>query len=383
MPDYTPPTTLTQLITQYAGGSGPPQGTDAASDLHQAVRQLQGFLINFLSVSLDPDTGLIKSGVLSESTFTGSTDVIPASAIQGNIDGGKITAGTVSQAQLAIVDSDGDNGAVATVNVNNLAITSDKLAASAVIAGKIATGGVSASTQFAAGVVDAAALGTNAVTNDKVATGISGSKLSDDTVAPKAISNADLAGGETGLLWIDGTAVTSNKAAKIGGSLTATYNAATNTIEFAIAAASSANVAKFELTASGSSATTLTARTGWSKVAGPNYIAIDGTDPSKINITSTGTYLAFFSLVGYSCEAFQAQLVLTGVTGSPHYGNTVFIPLGTQSESSGQAVFTFTSATDYVQLYHIASRVQATNGLGYTAGSVPAKYGQLTIIKLA
>lgn len=61
---------------------------------------------------------------------------------------------------------------IRTADIQNAAVTSDKLGAAAVIAGKIAAGGISASDQFAAGVVDTAAIGDSQVTDGKLAAAV-------------------------------------------------------------------------------------------------------------------------------------------------------------------------------------------------------------------
>jgi hypothetical protein len=56
--------------------------------------------------------------------------------------------------------------AIATANIIDLNVTSGKLASGSVIAGKIGVGGISNSNQFAAGVVDTAAMANDSVTDD-------------------------------------------------------------------------------------------------------------------------------------------------------------------------------------------------------------------------
>lgn len=62
-----------------------------------------------------------------------------------------------------------------TSNLQDVSVTSAKLASGAVTAGKIAAGGISASDQFAAGVVDAAAIATDAVGSAEIVAGAVGS----------------------------------------------------------------------------------------------------------------------------------------------------------------------------------------------------------------
>jgi hypothetical protein len=92
----------------------------------------------------------------------------------------------------------------------DLSITSAKLAADSVIAGKIATGGVSASTQLAAGVVNNAALGALAVDGPKLAAGaVTAGKIATGGVS----AAAQLAAGVVDTAALGALAVDSSKLA--------------------------------------------------------------------------------------------------------------------------------------------------------------------------
>ena len=80
--------------------------------------------------------------------------------------------------------------AVETAKIKNLNVTSGKLGANAVIAGKIASGGVSAASQLASNVVETVKIKNLHVTEGKIATGaVTSSKLGNDAVIAGKIAN--------------------------------------------------------------------------------------------------------------------------------------------------------------------------------------------------
>lgn len=76
---------------------------------------------------------------------------------------------TLQPAPIHHVHKRVEPGSVDTLGLADGVVTSDKLAADAVVAGKIAAGAISQSSDFAAGVVDQAAIGTDAVGSDELA----------------------------------------------------------------------------------------------------------------------------------------------------------------------------------------------------------------------
>lgn len=108
------------------------------------------------------------------------------------VNTGDIT-GTISSTQIA------DN-AVTTPKLDALAITSDKLAANSVIAGKVAAAAIS-TTELAAGAVTADKLGANSVTAVKIAAGIiSTDKLVVGGIdAGTVLANLSITNGKLGL----------------------------------------------------------------------------------------------------------------------------------------------------------------------------------------
>lgn len=101
--------------------------------------------------------------------------------------------------------------AVTAAKIANATITGTQLASGAVTAGKIGTGGISASTQFASGVVDSTALASGAVTAGKIATnGVSASAQITDGI----VTNAKLADHKElvylKVIWFDEDLITGN-----------------------------------------------------------------------------------------------------------------------------------------------------------------------------
>jgi len=91
---------------------------------------------------------------------------------QVTIDGGKVTADSITALQIAanaITASEILAGAVTTVKLDALAVTADKIAANAIIAGKIAADAVTTNT-LAANAVTAAKIAADTITANEIAT---------------------------------------------------------------------------------------------------------------------------------------------------------------------------------------------------------------------
>lgn len=137
---------------------------------------------------------------------TGDVDDI-AAGIDGYVlrrSGTTLGFGQVATAGIADL-------AITAAKIANATITGTQLAAGAVTAGKIASGGISAAGQFAAGVVDSAALGSGAVIAGKIATGgVSAS----GQIADGIITNVKLADHKElvylKVIWFDENLVTGN-----------------------------------------------------------------------------------------------------------------------------------------------------------------------------
>lgn len=114
--------------------------------------------------------------------------------------------------------------------VNTGGITSNELASNAVIAGKINAGGISASNQFAVGVVDTTALGAQAVTLAKLARPASANLIIGQGAGADAIGAAlsgDVTMDAAGAVTIANNAVTT---AKIGSDAVTDVKIASNAV---------------------------------------------------------------------------------------------------------------------------------------------------------
>ena len=134
---------------------------------------------------------------MSRGAFARASAFVSAQAAQlaaGQIGSTELATGAVTNAKIAADAVTADKiqdgavgtpelatGAVTTAKIGALAVTSAELATGAVVAGKIATGGISAAGQFAAGVVDAAAILDGSITTTEIhpAASIAESQLAD------------------------------------------------------------------------------------------------------------------------------------------------------------------------------------------------------------
>jgi len=127
----------------------------------------------------------------------------------GTIDAAQVIASSIA-ASMAVVDglfgvaAEGitnsllGNGAVATINVQNLAITNPLLASLCVEAAQLATGAVTA-TKIAAAAVGTAAIQTAAITNALIANAaISGAQIQSATITGANIASATIADANIG-----------------------------------------------------------------------------------------------------------------------------------------------------------------------------------------
>ena len=379
MPVYTPWATLADLQTWYNGGAGHPFGTDAASDLDDSVRQLQGFLCTFLAASFHPTTGKLLPAAFDAGTY--ATDTIPASSISGDIDGStQIQAGTITNAQLSIYG--GAHGAAVVANViDDGAIIDRHISAGGIGEGKLAAGAIDSSTMFKAGIVNNAALATNAVADGNVS-GVSGTKIAVGTIEATSLATTGLAAGTVGLHAIDGDGATNNEICVIGGALTATIEPGTPpTLKFALAAGDGENYARFTSGSSGASvASTWTARGSWTKNSGGATKMVVGTPTTRIVLGSAGTYLIYFRSCHYSTEGTACQISMNAGA-LTQMGSGVFLPLGTGGASEGLGLITATASTDYIELEYYCERVDA-HGLGYAGAVAGVKFAEITIVQL-
>lgn len=373
-------TTLQDLIDQWHGGLGPPQGTDSAAELDDYIRQLQGFLVNFLNVSFNATDGTLKSSAITSATFTGGT--IPGSAITGDIDGGKLTANSVGYAQLTKWDNGDGTAAVRENTIDSDAVVRRHIKDGEVVAGKLGAGAINAASLFATGVVDSNALAASSVTNAKVSD-VSGVKLTANTVPATSLAVGPLTGTEIGLPVVVAPSSAASQIAKIGGALSATLNSATNTLVFALAAgvASEGTIYSWKNANSGTATTgSLQNVTGWTaKVDGDEVIDWSVAD-ARFNITEPGVYIVFFELSAYSVESFRAVLSVNGT--EKISGNDVFLPLGAGGTSHGFGIIEFTGATGYFTIGYHCGRTQATNGLGYSTLATPV-FGRVLLLAVA
>lgn len=374
-------TTLQELISQYDAGLGPPQGTDAASELDDYIRQLQGFLVNFLQVSFNATDGTLKPTAITQATFTGG--IIPGSALEGDINGNLLLANSVGYTQLAKWDNGAGQAAVKANTIDDDAIESRHIKDGEVGAGKLADGAVDAAAVLADDVVTTDAILNSAVTSAKIA-GLDGSKIDANTLPPTAIKSSltilPLA-SSIGLPVIVGPTSAGSQIATIGGALSATLVG--NVLTFALASAvgsGTGTVYTFTNSDTGASvvSATVTPRTNWSKVTGDSIVAWNAST-SVFDVTEEAVFIVFFELAGYSVESFRAVLSLNG--SAAILGNDVFIPIGTGGTSMGFGIVQL-SASGTIGLGYQCGRVQAANGLGYSTLSSPV-FGRLLLIAIA
>ena len=133
-----------------------------------------------------------------------NTAVTGAKIASDTITAGHIAADAIGSSELA--DNAVDSGAMAsnavtTAKITDLNITTSKLANNAVTAAKIANDTITASqiaanaigsSELADNAVDTAAIATSAVTDAKIASGISGTKITDETITPAKLDTSKL-----------------------------------------------------------------------------------------------------------------------------------------------------------------------------------------------
>lgn len=133
------------------------------------------------------DPNFKKISDMVEKTTIGTNDFVPIADMDEPADVNKNKKIKTSNLRKDILTSEMKDGQV----------TSGKLANDSVIAGKIATGGVSASAQLAAQVVDTSALKDANVTSDKLAKGsVIAAKLAIDAVETVKIKDAQVTAGK-------------------------------------------------------------------------------------------------------------------------------------------------------------------------------------------
>lgn len=347
-----------------------PAGTEPVSSLDDAIRQIVGFLQTFLAVSHDDSGGLLSGSVTESSVGSGA---IPPSSLKPGIDGSKLLSGSVDDPQIA-------DEAIKQRHIGDLAVGTDQLAALAVTAAKLAVDAV-ATSNIQDLAVTSAKVADLAITAAKIAS-VGGDKIADGTVTASASEvPADIvSAAKPGLVVLNPSGAANNAAAVVGGVLSATLNTGTTppTLTFAFAGSGptdTAGVALFDQTASGSTATSWTARTNtWTRRFGDSVASADG---SGITVSLAGTYLVFFGGLGYSCDGHQTRLMVG--TSDKAYGNVAFAPAGCQTMSEGCAALAL-NAGDVITLQTIASVVQASNGQGYTPSGMTTNVGYVRLI---
>lgn len=150
-------------------------------------------------------------------TYGSTTGVNDASAvILSTINAAMaVTNGLFGVAAGGITNSFLGNAAVATINVQNLAITNPLLASLAVQAANLASGSVT-STAIAAAAVGTAAIQNAAITNALIANlAVSGAQIQNATITGANIANATIAGANIALATITDANIATLSAGKI------------------------------------------------------------------------------------------------------------------------------------------------------------------------
>ena len=160
-------------------------------------------LSDSVQIQLDGTTLLVGGPGLKVNT----AGVTSNELANGAVIGGKIAAGGVSASNQFAA------GVVDTAALANLAVDSAKLANAAVTAGKIAAGGISNADQFAANVVTSAAIADNAVGSTEIASdAVIDVKIAANAVTTVKINNAAVTPAKADLSqgWVFTGALTAN-----------------------------------------------------------------------------------------------------------------------------------------------------------------------------
>lgn len=381
---YTPITTIAELQAQYAANK--PGGTEPASDLDDAIHQLQGFLVAFLAKA-HTDVGDLSMGAVKATTFDpAGTGTIPSSALAGDIDGSKLSPVSVDDSRL-------DDGAAIERVIATGAVTETKLGTGAVTVDKIGAGAIT-TVKIGDDQITGAKIADGTITNDHVnaAANIAGSKLLVGSIPATAMAvPAPALTDDFGLLIVDQTTAADNKVANIGGALSATYHAGTNTILFSLTAGGSSDTAcgRFGVSTSGAVAATGAwhPRQNWTRIQGlaEFYVVAStggGLTNDKLVLTTPGVYIVLFSLSTYSTESTQCRLVVNGDTANPYNSNSIFVPVGSCALCHGLTALATVNDNEYLQLEYFVSRTGGANDLGHSVTGSPL-FGDITVIRIA
>lgn len=374
---------LSDLINQYNLAQGGPTATESAAELYKAVKQLQQFLITFLSTSFDAKTNKLKDASVPPGAI--ALGSLTPGVISGTISGADIATGTIPSAALDMYDpSSGSGGAVVESVIDDDAIVTRHIKNVQVTGAKIASGTM-LDANFANNTISGSRLLDATVGGEKIQD-LDGGVIDDATVTPAKLTPGTAGDPGVPTAGTYGLLVTSSAAvapATVGGALAMTYDAGTGVATFSLATAGAEGIAVFHIDTSGASvASTWTTRTGWVESYAYSGVTYDNAT-GEFEITEEGMYLAVWELAGYAVGAFQSR-INDGSAPSGGYGTSLTIPAATSGVSSGHYVFEVETTPVTLTVQYLAQLVDA-NGLGYvaTVAGMLARHGKLTIMKLS
>lgn len=330
-----------------------PSDFSPASSLGSEIRDLKEKVKGLLLTAFE-DSMELRAGT------------IPTAAFQdGSIGASHLSDGAVRSNHIAA-------GSIDSAHLDDGAVTAEKLAASSVSTSTIADNAVTAA-KLAAASVTTPKIQDGAVTVDKLADGavstpkvasIDGGKITAGTL-PETAFRTDASFNTPRTLVLTSAA---SKYAKIGGDVSATYDAATETLKltFSPTAASRTTVAVVaQIGTGGTTGNAFVDRPGLSRLSGENLVTVTG---SQIKFLVTGHYLIFFQAAGYSCGAFKC--VITDNASSPNVlinGTVGYAGPGQGGVSFGSGVIEL-DENDIIKLRHFAELTNSTNGQGIPLG---------------
>lgn len=381
MADYPNITTLAQLNS--TPGLNYPDDNEAANKLDDSIRQLKNFVHTFLSQA-HADDGTLKSGA---STVTSITDASITYAKIQNVSAtdkllGRSTAGAGVVEEIAC-----------TAFGRSLLDDADAAAGRTTLGlGAMATKATVATADLDNDAVDATKLkddvstsANRAVTSNHIQDGA----VTADRIAASAVTVAKLnVSGSDAAPKIPVGASGGVKEAAIGGALTATFNASSNTLEFSLGGSGEdAAFARLEekkaegTSAGGSTAGSNNTRGGWTEYDPSDFIGVTG---NVVTFRKKGNYFIDAVVPGYSCGSHRAYLYKTnGTPATALEGVLGCSSPGNMSHSRLIGILTVAADNDTFEIRQWVENTVANNGLGLAASSgVQELYSIVNILKL-
>lgn len=311
---------------------------------------------------------------LLETAFADDMTLLPGSVQMTSIGDASIGSSQISD--NSILARHLTTECVGSANIQDESIFSRHLAINAVKTEHIVDGAVN-NNKIAPNTIEGSRIKQKTITSDNLADGcvgaaqvasIPGDKITANSV-PETVFKTDSAYTTPRIPIITASV---SKYAAIGGDLSATYEASTNTIKFVYqpSAANRGGVVVFRQDSTGETLSGFSAklRDGLSFYKGNTNLGSIAGSTMKINVA--GVYLVLLSACGYSCGRFRVALVDAGDNSALVTGTAAYAGPGQQGISVGFGVIEVGESDDnQFKLAHYSELAQPSNGQGLLTGT--------------